>query len=122
MLDAALDQVAQHLDAGMRMRLVADAARARAAVVVDEDERPDRWAVRRGQGAMEQHVAVVDDALRCQAGFDPAVHSRVCSRICLRFSMSRDEGPVECNTLLLAKAPGQGHAQRVELIFAAETC
>ena len=74
MLDAALEQVAQHLDAGMRMRLVADAARTAAAVVVDEDERPDRRPIRRRQGAKQQHVAVVDDPAGSQPGFDRAVH------------------------------------------------
>jgi hypothetical protein len=54
--------------------LVANAAPAAVPVVVDEDEGPDRRPIRRGQGAIEQHVAVVDDALGGQAGFDPAVH------------------------------------------------
>jgi|GEM_PF-3490124 len=70
MLDATLQQVADHLDAGVRMRCIADAAAAAVLVVVDEHERPQRRARRQRQRAPQQHVAVVDDALGRQESLD----------------------------------------------------
>ena len=64
MFDAAVEQVADHLDAGVRMWPVADAALAVMAVMIDEDERPQRRALFLRQRAAQVHVAIVDEVLR----------------------------------------------------------
>ena len=74
MIDATFEQVAQHFDPRMRMGSVADAASAVMPIVIDEDEGPERCARGQRQGAPEQHVSVVDDALGGQHGIDGSLH------------------------------------------------
>ena len=71
--DAALQQVADDLDAGMRMRLVADAPLAMVAVVIEEDERAQRDPVVHRQCAPQPHVAVIDHAVGRDDRFDIAL-------------------------------------------------
>ena len=61
MFDAAFKQIADDLDARMRVRLVTDAAHAVVAVVIEEHEWTDGIAVGRRQATVEHHVAVIDD-------------------------------------------------------------
>ncbi|MNZ92914.1 hypothetical protein D3C78_1119600 [compost metagenome] len=73
--DAAFEQVADDFDAGMRVRRIAYAAPALVAVMVDEHEGPERRAGRQGQGAPQEHVAVIDDALGRQDDGNAALHT-----------------------------------------------
>jgi hypothetical protein len=57
---------AQHLDSGVRMRLVADPASTAMPIVIDEHEGAEGIPVWRWQGAPQAHVTVIDEALRGQ--------------------------------------------------------
>ena len=79
MLHATFKQVTDDLDAGMGMRLVADAAQRLDTVVVDENERADGIAIVCWKRSVEQHIAVIDHALRRQYGIYSTVHRHLSS-------------------------------------------
>jgi hypothetical protein len=91
MFDAAVEQVADHLDSGVRMRTVTDAALPVMAVMVDEDEWPEGDALFLRQRVPQVHVAIVDKVSRrnnrcdvaVQVGTPSEVHSTLVSVRCI---------------------------------------
>jgi hypothetical protein len=63
MIHSSLEQIAQHLDASMRMRPIANAAPAPVPVVINKNEWSDCLPARRRQCTIKQHIAIIDDAL-----------------------------------------------------------
>jgi uncharacterized protein (UPF0303 family) len=61
----------------MRMWLVADVARTVMSVMIQEHEWANGDAVRRRQGAVEQHVAVIDNTLSGNECFNLAIHGGI---------------------------------------------
>ena len=81
MIDAPFKQIAQHLDAGMRMRGIANTASTAVPIVINEDKRSDRLPIRRRQSTIEQHIAIIDDTLRGKEILNLAVHATIPSTI-----------------------------------------